>query len=104
MTTFVEVEFEPESDDDDPISLRWKATVGPFVVKTLVLEGVTWRAQAIAVGGELGDATGAMVEDSSDGVALLVRGGLRGVRLRDDASGRERREPYLLLSRDTEWG
>jgi hypothetical protein len=41
------------------------------------------------------------VEDSSDGTALLIVGGAFGLRLIPEASGRERREPYLLLALGT---
>jgi hypothetical protein len=40
------------------------------------------------------------VEDSSDGVVLLVGGGRQGILL-VHPSGVEERQPYLLLSRST---
>lgn len=103
MTTFVEVEVEPDEDDGDLISLRWKATEGPFPVRTIELSGVSYRVFARADDGARTEADGAIVEDSSDGVALLVRGGPRGVVLVDATSGAEQREPYLLLARTTAW-
>lgn len=99
MAGFVEVEVE--QGDGELLSLRWKAVEGPFAVTEVTLDGRRVAVEALGDDGAGGPADAAIVEDSSDGETLLVRGGSRGLRLTDRETGAETLEPYLLLARDT---
>ena len=98
MSDFIEVEVEEGEGIDEAVLLRFKAVTGPRPVRRACFDsgaGLRWCSiEALD-----GEPQAALVEDSSDGEALLVFGGLRGLRLTDEASGASRREPYLLLAR-----
>jgi hypothetical protein len=96
MSEFIEVEVEEGDGIEEPVLLRFKVVSPPRPVTRAQMDGgsgVTWWVIE-APGAE---ARAALVEDSSDGEALLVFGGERGLRVTSDRE--ERRVPYLLLAR-----
>lgn len=99
MSTFIEVEVEEGDGIDEAVLLRFKQVAAPGEVRRVHYDGggglSWWLVEAPD-----DEARAALVEDSSDGEALLIFGGVRGLRLRNEA-GEERRAPYLLLARGT---
>ncbi|MCU0654940.1 MAG: hypothetical protein MUF64_06520 [Polyangiaceae bacterium] len=96
MSEFIEVEVEEGDGIEEPVLLRFKVVSSPRPVTRAQMDGgygVTWWAIE-APGAE---ARAALVEDSSDGEALLLFGGERGLRVTSDREAR--RVPYLLLAR-----
>lgn len=103
MSEFIEVDVEQQG-----ISMRWKlagAVSDLHEVDYESEEGVagTWRVFAIDEHDARAVAQCAHVEDSSDGVVLLVFGGRAGLLLEHE-SGAHERQPYLLLARTTHVG
>ena len=103
MATF-DLEVEPETEDDEAVFLRFK-TLGPPRVVTRVRDATGAREGWFAVGG-VGEGGAPVpahaidVEDSSEGTATLVYGGVHGLRLVSEDDGATTREPYLVLTPD----
>jgi hypothetical protein len=100
MSEFIEVDVEAEG-----ISMRWKQSGPVNEIRELEYEsedGVTgmWRVFALDDDDTQSVAHAAHVEDSSDGVVLLIFGGRAGLLLEHESGSRER-QPYLLLARST---
>jgi hypothetical protein len=100
MSDFVEVDVESQG-----ISMRWKQAGEVREISELDYEsedGVcgTWHVSSLDESGAQSPARAAHVEDSSDGVVLLIFGGRAGVLLEHE-SGAQEQQPYLLLSRTT---
>lgn len=100
MSVFIEVEVEEGDGIDEAVLLRFKQVTEPRAVHRVHYDGggglCWWTVEAVD-----DEARAALVEDSSDGEALLVFGGVRGLLLRGE-SGEQRRASYLLLARGTE--
>jgi hypothetical protein len=107
VTWFIDLEVAAEEGLDEEVSLRFKAVEGARPIRRVWLDegGGDWFALQ-AVGEPLVETPAGAdpgvravpVEDSSDGTALLIVGGSFGLRLVAEKTGKERREPYLLLS------
>lgn len=98
MSEFIEVDVEAAG-----VSMRWKQAGPVRELHELEYEsddGVdgVWRVYALDENDARSAARCAHVEDSSDGVVLLVFGGPGGLLLEHE-SGAAERQPYLLLSR-----
>ncbi len=105
---FIAIDVEPGEGCEDGVVLRFRAAGPEGEVTSLPYEsedglGGEWRVHAVddAAGEARRPARAALVEDSSDGIAWLVAGGTHGLLLVHVATGRELREPYLLLARTT---
>ena len=100
MSEFIEVEVDEGDGIAEPVALRFKQVAPPQAVRRVHYDGGAgeewWSVQAPGT-----VASTALVEDSSDGEARLIYGGLRGLQLTGERSGQRRREPYLLLARAT---
>ena len=103
MATF-DLEVEPELPADEAVALRFKTLTLPRAVSRLrdaTGERAGWFAVAgVGGGGALEPAHVVLVEDSSEGTAALVYGGLFGLRLVAEEDGVVSRAPYLLLAPD----
>jgi hypothetical protein len=100
MSDFVEVDVESQG-----ISMRWKQAGEVREISALDYESEdglsgSWRVCALDESDAQSPAFAAHVEDSSDGVVLLIFGGRAGLLLEHE-SGAQERQPYLLLSRTT---
>lgn len=105
MLEFLEVDVEPGPASEAGIALRFKPITAPSPIAAVDWESDdglfgTWRVEATddEAGERRFPARAAQVEDSADGVVVLVMGGLQGLRL-EHPSGAVVREAYLLLSR-----
>ncbi len=101
MSEFIEIEVDEGDGIDEPVALRFKQVAPPVPLHRVLLteaRGPRWWQVSAP---DEATASCAVVEDSSDGQARLIFGGLRGLLLTDEVSGQERREPYLLLAHDT---
>lgn len=101
MSEFIEVSVDAGDGIEEDVQLRFKEVSAPRPVRRARYDAgrglVWWTIEALD-----GEARAALVEDSSDGEALLVFGGGRGLRLTSESTGETRREPYLLLARGAE--
>ena len=100
MSQFIEVEVDEGDGIDEAVALRFKQIDAPRPVQRVLFDagaGPEWWS-VVALDDT---ALTALVEDSSDGEARLIFGGLRGLTLTGERSGQTRREPYLLLARST---
>ncbi len=105
---FVAIDVEPGPAHADGISLRFRATASSRVLSRVwyeSLDGVEgwWSVQAIddAAGALARDAIAVTVDDSSEGVSLLVAGGRHGLRMTHETGSHTVFEAYLLLARTT---
>jgi len=105
---FVDVEVEAGPAHGEGISLRFKRASEERLVRELDYEsedGLSGRWRIFATsdveGRERSEARAMKVEDSSDGLAWLIVGGVHGLLLEHVETGTIAREPYLLLSKAT---
>ena len=100
MATF-DLEVEPLEDADEAVALRFKTLATPRTVTRLRMgtADVWLVAHGLGEGGARGPAQVVLVEDSSEGTAALVYGGVHGLVL-TAADGTTSREPYLVLAPD----
>jgi hypothetical protein len=103
MDTFVDVDVEPGLASEDGLMMRFKLASALQEVREIEHETDDGLAGTFAVFAldeheRKSSAHIARVEDSSDGIALLVVGGKQGLLLVHERASV--REPYLLLSRD----
>jgi hypothetical protein len=101
MSDFIEVEVDEGDGIDEAVQLRFKAVTPPRSVRRARFDrgqGLSWWT----IEGLAEEPRAALVEDSSDGEALLIFGGPRGLRITRASTGETRREPYLLLARGSE--
>jgi len=101
MNEFIEVDVDEGEGIDEAVSLRFKLIDAPRAVRRARFDGGSgvawWHIEAPD-----SEPRAALVEDSSDGQALLVFGGPQGLRITDEQTSKTRREPYLLLARGAE--
>ena len=103
MATF-DLEVEPETDADEAVALRFK-TLGPprqvHRVRDASGARLGWSSlEGVGEGGAIVPVYAVDIEDSSEGTATLVYGGIHGLRLLSEADGVASREPYLVLAPD----
>jgi hypothetical protein len=101
MSDFIEVEVDEGDGIDEAVQLRFKVVTPPRSVRRARFDrgqGLSWWT----IEGLAEEPRAALVEDSSDGEALLIFGGPRGLRISCASTGETRREPYLLLARSSE--
>ncbi|MGZ3417057.1 MAG: hypothetical protein ACXWUG_00600 [Polyangiales bacterium] len=105
METFVDVDVEPGPASADGVMMRFKLASPLTDIREIEHEtddGLAGTFAVFAVDDPAAElrtpARAARVEDSSDGIALLVVGGRHGLLLVHERG--IAREPYLLLTRD----
>ena len=107
---YIDVDVAADEEVEEGVERRFKAIDGSRVVTTVVLVGEelagTFRLRAADEGGRPSDEPvyATRVEDSSEGVALLIHGGRGGVWLCDQANRPVKREGCLLLAPSTTVG
>jgi hypothetical protein len=106
MEMFVDVDVEPGPASADGLMMRFKLASPLTEIREIEHEtddGLAGTFAVFAVDDPEAEvrspACAARVEDSSDGISLLVLGGRQGLLLVHERG--TAREPYLLLSRDT---
>jgi hypothetical protein len=108
VSDFVSVDVEPGPALEDGVSLRFKRVPGveERVLRDIPYEseqGVSGRWRVLATddadAASTRPARAMLVEDSSDGSAWLIVGGVQGLVLEHPASGVRVREAYLVLAK-----
>jgi hypothetical protein len=103
----IDVSPHPALFDPEGLTRRFKTIGAPRIVASVTLrdEELSGTFALVALGEDAevsGEEVFAVdVEDSSEGVALLIYGGAGGVSLRDETGAEIRREACLLLAPDT---
>lgn len=104
---FLSVEVEPGPAQEDGLSMRFKRAGALRPVRTVAYENDDgldgpWQVWAVdaADGAQRHEARCALVDDSSDGLSLLVIGGRHGLVLQHPTGATER-AAYLLLAAHT---
>jgi hypothetical protein len=101
---YIDVEVEAAPDLEEGVERRFKAIDASRIVSRVVLSGEelagTFRLRAASIDGAPNDEPvyATRVEDSSEGVALLIHGGEGGLWLFDEAGRQVKREGCLLLA------
>ena len=104
---YIDVEVEADDEVEEGVERRFKAIGASTIVRTVVLVGEELAGTfLLAAAGEDGSVVdlpvyATRVEDSSEGVALLLHGGPGGVWLLDAEKRPVKREGCLLLAPTT---
>jgi hypothetical protein len=110
VSDFIYVDVEAGPASEDGVSLRFKRVAGaderaPEALRYESEQGLDGRWRVLATDDPDGVTTrpvrALLVEDSSDGSAWLIVGGMHGLVLEHEESGTRVREPYLVLSKRT---
>jgi hypothetical protein len=108
VSEFIHIDVEPGPASPDGVTLRFKRVAGSAErelrdVRYESEAGLDGQWSVVATDDPDGRAThparALLVEDSSDGSAWLIVGGVQGLVLDHEATGTRVREPYLVLTK-----